>query len=139
MEVIKLATNAAVNSSHVVIKKTEIVIKVLVDDNLNIFRRYQVVTMNTSSLQHNRKKKRRKQLLSNGITKSNDAQAELEDFLYGEMTQNMCNDGHEDEAENDTKSHDVLETREFGTSFDNHLAYAKCAPGDFLILLTITT
>jgi len=108
MEVIKLATNAAV------IKKTEIVIKVLVDDNLNIFRRYEVVTMNTSSLQHNTKKKRRKQLLSNGITKSNDAQAELEDFLYGEMTQNMCNDGHEDEADNNnTTALDVLETREY--------------------------
>jgi tetratricopeptide (TPR) repeat protein len=110
LEVIKMADAGQIDTSTFDIKKkANIVTSILVGDALNIFRRYQVITMKTSMKIGSDSKKRRKRL-SKGVSKSSDAQAELEDFLYGEM---LNADEEQDEVENnnpgvsETKEHEI--------------------------------
>ena len=109
-EVIKMANAGQSDSSTFDIKKkADIVTSILVGDALNIFRRYQVITMKTSMKIGSDAKKRRKRLSKN-VSKSSDAQAELENFLYGEM---LNVDEEQDEVENnnpgvsETKEHEI--------------------------------
>ena len=84
-------------------KRADVVTSILVDDVLNIFRRYQVITMKTSTKIGSNTKKSRKRL-SKGAAKSSGAQAELEDYLYGEM--------NEDDQEDEQGTPEILETME---------------------------
>lgn len=105
--------------SHVTLsmeKRAEIITSILVDDELNIFRRYQVITLKTSTSKmiggKNANRKSRKRLLSKGLNKSSgDAQAELEEYLYGEMN-NDCENEEERQQQGDNDAPEVLETKE---------------------------
>ena len=107
LEVITMADpNNSDNPTSDVNKKAEVVMEVLVDDVLNIFRRYQVVTTLQASLTKVNGTRKRHKCLGKGVTKCNDAQAELEEFLYGDMIRDV--DGQDDVDNPD----EVLETRE---------------------------
>ena len=112
LEVIKMADASLfpevdkIEASTSIEKRADIITTILVDDGLNIFRRYQVITIKESTKIGSGTKKSRKRL-NKGATKShNDAQAELEEYLYGEM--------YEEDQKNAqmTAQPDILETKE---------------------------
>jgi len=85
-------------------RRAGVVTSILIESDLNIFRRYQVITTKTSSkITTDENEKSRKRLNKGSAKQSNCAQSELEQFLYGEM--------HAAEDEKDDTNH-VTETTE---------------------------
>ena len=85
-------------------RRAGVVTSILIESDLNIFRRYQVMTVKTSSkITADENERSRKRLSKNSAKQSNSAQSELEQFLYGEM--------HAAEDDEDDTNH-VTETTE---------------------------
>lgn len=67
-------------------RRAGVVTSILIESDLNIFRRYQVITVKTSSkITAVENERSRKRLSKNSSKQSKSAQTELEQFLYGEM------------------------------------------------------
>ena len=127
LEVIKLADANREDASTIDAKhKSDLVTSILVDDSLNIFRRYQVITKKKSIKIGSDNEKHRKRL-NKVLARSNDSQAALEDFLYGEMIDTGNEHNEQDEEGKfsnvcETKEHEIRLRRDIVRKFHSKLA-----------------
>lgn len=95
-------------------RKAGLVASVLVEDTLNIFRRYQVITTKTSTkiTSGSKQPKSRKRLNKGGAKNLNELQEELEHFLYGDMFEEDEEEKEKQQKDDCPKPDDILQTEE---------------------------
>jgi hypothetical protein len=107
------ATDAVHNSNIPLVantkKRAEFIASILVEDDLSVFRKYQVITVQESTLTSVSKQPNRK--LKSPTTNANDVQTDLDNYLYGDL------DEDDDEKKDDKVApHDrnqTMETEEY--------------------------
>ncbi|KAL3784127.1 hypothetical protein HJC23_005785 [Cyclotella cryptica] len=93
-------------------KRAELIVTILVEGNLHIFRRYQVITVQESiKLTSVSKQPQSRKLLSKSSAKvDTDVQTELDKYLYGDMYEEEKKEEDDDDFHD---LHDTVETQEY--------------------------